>query len=55
MFNMLGLLVPLGILAGWLSHVYVCVSEQMWGVLIVGVVFFPISVIHGWGSWLGVW
>lgn len=43
MGNFLGFLVVLGILAGWLNHLYVCFTEQMWGFLIAGAIFFPVG------------
>lgn len=55
MGNLLAFPIGFGIIAGWLNHLYVCVIEQMWGLLIAGFVFFPVGVIHGWGVWLGFW
>lgn len=40
---------------GWLTHLYACFTEQMWGFLIAGALFFPVGVVHGWGIWLGIW
>jgi len=42
-------------LAGWITHLYVCFTQNEWGFLIAGAIFFPIGVIHGWGSWFGFW
>ena len=55
MGNFLGFLLLMGIVAGWLNHLYVCFTEQMWGFLIAGAIFFPVGVVHGWGLWLGFW
>lgn len=55
MSNFFGLLIGLGVLAGWINHLYVCFTEQMWGFLIAGAIFFPVGVVHGWGLWLGFW
>ncbi|QWW75904.1 hypothetical protein [Agrobacterium pusense] len=55
MGNLIGLVMFLGVFAGWLNHLYVCFTEQMWGFLIAGAIFFPIGVVHGWGLWLGFW
>ena len=41
--------------AAWLTHVYVCFSEQSWGFLIAGAIFFPVGIVHGIGIWFGVW
>ena len=42
-------------LIGWLNHLYVCFTEQAWGFLIAGAIFFPVGVIHGWGRFFGWW
>ncbi|MCW0236717.1 MAG: hypothetical protein OJJ21_24190 [Ferrovibrio sp.] len=41
--------------AGWVQHLYTCFTQNEWGFLIAGAIFFPIGVIHGWGIWLGIW
>ena len=41
--------------AGWLTHIYLCIGAAKWGLLIAGALFFPIGVLHGWGSWFGIW
>lgn len=40
--------------AAWLTHIFVCLSEGLWGFLIAGAIFVPIGVIHGIGLWFGV-
>ncbi len=40
---------------GWLQHLYTCFTQELWGFLIAGAIFFPVGVIHGWGIWLGIW
>lgn len=40
---------------GWLTHLYVCFNEGLWGFLIAGSIFFPVAIIHGWGNWIGLW
>ena len=47
-------LFPLSI-AGWLTHLYVCFTDEKWGFLIAGALAAPIGVLHGWGIWLGLW
>lgn len=42
-------------LGGWIQHVYTCITDEAWGFLIAGAIFFPIAVVHGWGIWLGIW
>jgi hypothetical protein len=39
--------------AGWITHVVVCLKTASWGFLIAGAIFFPIGIIHGIGLWFG--
>ena len=39
----------------WFQHLYTCFTDERWGFLIAGAIFFPIAVIHGVGIWLGLW
>ena len=41
--------------AAWLTHVITCFSDDRWGFLIAGALFFPVAVVHGIGLWFGVW
>lgn len=41
--------------AAWFQHLYTCFTEESWGFLIAGAIFFPIAIIHGIGIWLGIW
>ncbi len=41
--------------AGWLQHLYTCFTDDRWGFLIAGAIFFPVAIVHGWGVWLGIW
>jgi hypothetical protein len=52
--------VIVGLIAGvfviaWFTHLYVCFTEEAWGFLIAGAIFFPIAIIHGMGNWIGIW
>lgn len=40
-------------IAAWLTHIIVCISDDRWGLLIAGAIMFPIGIIHGIGLWLG--
>lgn len=40
--------------SGWLTHVITCITDDRWGMLLVGGLFFPIGIIHGWLIWLGI-
>lgn len=41
------------LLAAWFTHIIVCLSDDRWGFLIAGALFFPIAIIHGLGIWFG--
>ena len=41
--------------AAWLTHLFVCFSDDRWGFLIAGAIMFPIAIVHGIGIWLGIW
>lgn len=40
--------------AAWITHVIFCFSDDRWGFLIAGAVFFPIAIVHGLGLWIGI-
>jgi hypothetical protein len=42
-------------IAAWFTHVFICISEEQWGFLIAGVLFFPVTIFHGVGIWFGVY
>lgn len=43
------------VFAGWMTHIFTCLSDGLYGFLIAGALFFPIGIIHGWGIWFGLW
>ena len=43
------------LLSSWFSHLYICFTEERWGFLIAGAIFFPIAIVHGFGAWMGFW
>jgi hypothetical protein len=47
----LGLAIVLTSLAAWLTHVFTCFSEGLWGFLIAGALIVPIGIIHGVWLW----
>ena len=55
MRSFLGIGFLLLIFGSWLTHLYVCFTEEAWGFLIAGAIFFPIGIIHGMGSLVGIW
>lgn len=48
-------LITIASLASWFTHLYVCFTDERWGFLIAGAIFFPVAIVHGIGIWLGVW
>jgi uncharacterized membrane protein len=42
-------------LAGYITHFIVCIANDKAALLIGGMIFFPLGIIHGWGSWFGFW
>jgi hypothetical protein len=53
MGDTLAIIVWVGCIAAWLTHVVTCLSTAAWGFLIAGAVFFPIGIIHGIMIWIG--
>ena len=43
----------LGCFGGWL--IYTCFKLGQWVLLIVGAIFVPVGVIHGWLIWFEAW
>ncbi len=39
----------------WFQHLFTCFTDDRWGFLIAGAIFFPVAVVHGIGIWLGFW
>jgi hypothetical protein len=31
----------------WLTHIFTCFANAMWGFLVAGAIFFPIGILHG--------
>lgn len=54
MFKFLGFLGLVSI-AGWITHVIVCLKASLWGFLIAGAIAAPVGIIHGIGCWFGAW
>lgn len=45
----------LGPLAAVSQHVITCFAMGRWGLLVGGVLVFPVAVVHGVGTWLAAW
>ena len=41
-------------LAGYAQHIITCVKHEAVGLLVLGMIAFPIGILHGWGIWLGL-
>ena len=39
----------------WLTHLFVCFTDDRWGFLIAGAIMFPIAIVHGVGIWFALW
>jgi hypothetical protein len=47
----MGAIVIFACIAAWLTHIFTCFSEGLWGFLIAGALFFPVGIIHGVWLW----
>ena len=36
-------------------HLWVCVATNWAAMLIIGLVFFPVGIVHGSGIMMGIW
>jgi hypothetical protein len=54
-YFMFGLTMLVWVVAAWATHLMICFSDDRWGFLIAGAVFFPVAVAHGTGAWFGAW
>ena len=41
-------------IAAWITHVVICIKSASWVLLAFGCIVAPVGVIHGIGSWFGV-
>lgn len=53
--DMFQLIIGVGVVAAWLTHVITCFQDGSWGFLIAGALLFPIAIVHGIGIWFGAW
>ncbi len=54
MSDVIQIFIVLVLVGSWLTHVVTCLIQAKYLLLLVGVIFPPIGVIHGFGNWLGV-
>lgn len=43
----MGILIGLACFFAWLTHVFTCFTDGLWGFLIAGALLFPIGILHG--------
>lgn len=48
------LILGLGSIAAWITHVLVCIKASAWILLAFGCIVAPVGVIHGVAVWLGL-
>ena len=53
MGNFIGVVIWLVAIAGWITHIVVCITAKAWLFMIVGAMIIPVAVFHGWSVWLG--
>ncbi|MGF7160080.1 1,4-dihydroxy-2-naphthoate octaprenyltransferase [Rhodoligotrophos appendicifer] len=46
-----GCIICLFALAGWVTHIVVCITTAAWWFLALGLFVFPVAILHGWVSW----
>jgi hypothetical protein len=46
-----GFLAVFTLFAAWLTHIFTCFSQGLWGFLIAGAIMFPIGIFHGIYLW----
>ncbi len=54
-YILFGITMLVGTIGGWITHIFTCFSDGMWGFLIAGAIFFPAGIVHGIGIWFGAW
>ena len=48
---MFGFFIVFALIAAWLTHIFTCFSNSLWGFLIAGALVFPIGILHGFWLW----
>jgi hypothetical protein len=43
------------LVAGWATHILVCILNGLWGFLAVGLLIWPVAVVHGLLSLVTIW
>jgi hypothetical protein len=42
-------------LGAMITHIYVCIQNQQWFLLIAGAIAAPVGIVHGLGIWFNWW
>lgn len=48
---LLALTVSVALISAWLTHVFTCFADGLWGFLLAGAILFPIGILHGMWLW----
>jgi divalent metal cation (Fe/Co/Zn/Cd) transporter len=51
MDNLFGVVLIFATVAAWLTHIFTCFADGLWGFLIAGAILFPIGILHGIYLW----
>ncbi|PHS59672.1 MAG: hypothetical protein COB03_02185 [Alteromonas sp.] len=46
--------IALATFGAYIQHFVTAINEEMWVLLVLGAVIFPVGVLHGWLVWFGV-
>jgi hypothetical protein len=47
----MGYIIGLACFFAWLTHVFTCFAQGLWGFLVAGAIMFPIGILHGFYLW----
>lgn len=46
--------IALATFGAYVQHFITAINEEMWVLLVLGAVIFPVGMLHGWLVWFGV-
>jgi len=46
--------IALATFGAYIQHFVTAINEEMWVLLVLGAVIFPVGMLHGWLVWAGV-
>ena len=44
-------IIGLACFVAWLTHIFTCFAQGLWGFLVAGAIMFPIGILHGFYLW----